>query len=392
MALVLSIALRIELLGAGEINLVRTFETWNAGIIRSTDPAGIVYHPPSGHLFISDSEINEIVPIWNCENIFETNLLGDQVFNTFDAYNPGGQPCPPTTNNNNREPTGITFNEFDGFYYISDDGEHAILRYDSTFGASLAGVTVPGADFEGITSDPSTGYLYVVSGEGQEEVNVYDSDLLFQYQFSVAGIATDPEGIAYNYQLNHLFILSGHDKKICELTLDGNPVTDYYIGNFLPTPVDPQGLAFAPSSDPNDDPNNFNLFIVDGQIDNNPDPNNDRDGLVFEATIDSVSLQVETEIHSVPLGFNLSQNYPNPFNPETRISFQLPAAAHVIMRIYNVRGQEVLRLLDRTYEAGTHTVRWDGKDSHGNPTPGGIYFYRFQAGEFIQVKKMNLLK
>ena len=390
--LVIPIALRIELLGAGEINLVRTFETWNAGIIRSTDPAGIVYHPPSGHLFISDSEINEIAAIWNCENIFEISLLGDQVFNTFDAYNPGGQPCPPTTNNNNREPTGIAYNEFDGFFYISDDGEHAILRYDSTFGASLASVTVPGADFEGITSDPSTGFLYLISGEGQNDVNVYDSDLVFRYQFSVAGIATDPEGIAYSSRRNHVFILSGHDKKVYEFTLDGNLVTDYNIGNFLPVPIDPQGLSFAPSSDPNDDPNNFNLYIVDGQINNEPDPNNDRDGLIYEAMIDSISLQIRTETYSNYPQFGLSQNYPNPFNPETQISFQLPTTAHVILKIYNACGQEITTLLDRTYAAGEHSIRWKGKDINGNQVPSGVYFYQIKAGEFSQVKKMNLLK
>ena len=116
-ALVLGMAVNIGLLRAGEIHQISSFQTWNLAVagMRSPDPAGIVYHPPSGHLFISDSEINEIAAIWNCENIFEISLLGDQVFNTFDAYNPGGQPCPPTTNNNNREPTGITYNECGAF-------------------------------------------------------------------------------------------------------------------------------------------------------------------------------------------------------------------------------------------------------------------------------------
>jgi hypothetical protein len=390
--------LKIELLNAGGISLVRTFETWKAGIIKSTDPAGISYHPPSGHLFISDSEINEILTIWNCENIFEINLTGDQVFNTFDAYNPGGQPCPPTTNSNNREPTGITFNEFDGFFYISDDGEHAIMRYDNTFGASLASVVVSGADFEGITSVPSTGYLYAVIGgdginkDGVSRVLVYNSNLDFRNEFSVAEMATDPEGIAYSSQLNHLFILSGSDKKINECTLDGNLVTDFDISNFFPTPDDPQGLTFAPSSDPYDDPNNYNLYIVDGQKDNNPNPENDRDGLIYEARIEPTHLQVGTEIYSIPNEFSLSQNYPNPFNPETQFQFQLPKTTYVQMKIYNVHGQEIRRLLDRSYAVGTQSIRWDGKDDHGNPVPSGVYFYQLQGGEFFQVKKMSLLK
>lgn len=390
MSPVLLIVLKVELLSAGEINLVRTFETWNAGIIKSTDPAGIVYHKPSGHLFISDSEINEITEIWNCENIFEINLAGDQVFNTFDAYDPFGQPCPPTSNSLHREPAGITFNEFDGFFYISNDGDQAIMRYDDTFGAPLARVKAPGADFEGIASDPSTGFLYVVSGEGQNEVNIYSSDLIHITRFSVEGIATDPEGIAFNSQWNHLFIVSGRDKRIYEFTLEGNLVDEYDISNFLPRTMDPQGLTFAPSSDPNDDPDNFNLYIVDGQVDNNHDPDVDRDGIVYEAEIKPDFVKVENYLN--PSEFSLSQNYPNPFNPETQIYFHLPVATHVVLKIFNLHGQEILKLLDRAYTIGTYTVSWDGKDGYGKPVPSGVYFYQLKAGKFFQVKKMSLLK
>ncbi len=77
--LILLLTLTPGRLGAGEITLVRTFETWNGGIIMSTDPAGITYHPPSGHLFIADSEINEISEFVG-DNIFETSLLGDAIF------------------------------------------------------------------------------------------------------------------------------------------------------------------------------------------------------------------------------------------------------------------------------------------------------------------------
>ena len=116
--LVLLVALNTGLGSAGETRQVRTFEIWNGGIINSTDPAGLVYHPPSGHLFISDSEINEIAAIWNCENIFEIDLSGNQVFNTFDSYAPGGRPCPPLFEIFRREPTGITYNEFNGFFML----------------------------------------------------------------------------------------------------------------------------------------------------------------------------------------------------------------------------------------------------------------------------------
>lgn len=271
-----------------ELRLVRTFETWQGGIIMSTDPTGITFHQPSGHLFIVDSEINEINEIWDCKNVFEVSWAGDEVFNTFDVYGFGGDPCPAK---NKREPTGITFNPFDGFFYITDDNDKAVLRFDENLSTPpLDSVYTPGDDStavdpEGITCDPKTGYLYVVSGnDGQNSVPqilVYNSNLKFVTNYIVADRIANPEGIAYSSAYNHLFLVSKHGLKICEYTLDGIFVHEYDINIFSPKPVKPDGLTFAPSSDPTDDPANFNLYIVDAQIDNGANPD-ERDGIVYE--------------------------------------------------------------------------------------------------------------
>ncbi len=80
-------------------------------------------------------------------------------------------------------------------------------------------------------------------------------------------------------------------------------------------------------------------------------------------------------------------NYPNPFNPITEISFSLPAASHVKLEIYNIMGQKVATLVDGTIEAGEHTIQWDGSEA-----ASGVYMYRLEAGEFVDTKKMILLK
>ncbi|MGH7455157.1 MAG: FlgD immunoglobulin-like domain containing protein, partial [bacterium] len=105
------------------------------------------------------------------------------------------------------------------------------------------------------------------------------------------------------------------------------------------------------------------------------------------------------EKEAAPSTYALFQNYPNPFNPSTEIRFQLPEASHVTVRIFNALGQEIRRLEDRQYEAGVHSVRWDGKDNAGNAVSSGVYLYQLQAvdilkgaGKFSQVKKMNLLR
>jgi hypothetical protein len=99
-----------------------------------------------------------------------------------------------------------------------------------------------------------------------------------------------------------------------------------------------------------------------------------------------------TDNTSNPERFALFQNQPNPFNPETNISYYLPTASHVILTIYNVLGQRVRTLFDDYQEAGTHTLVWDGKREDGASLSSGIYFYRMQAGDFRETKKMSLMK
>ena len=96
----------------------------------------------------------------------------------------------------------------------------------------------------------------------------------------------------------------------------------------------------------------------------------------------------ERHVTSAPAGFHLEQNYPNPFNPETAIRFQLPEATHVVMKIFNILGEEVRTLVDENFVAGSHTVRWDTKDYRGQNVPSGVYFYQLATPEFSQLRKM----
>ena len=258
----------------GEITQVNYFDTWDGGIIRSTDVAGIAYHPPSGHLYLADSEINEL-PLFNGDNIFETSLSGDQVFNEIAS--------------GNTEPTGITYNEFDGFFYVTKDtGSKTVTRYDSNLNNPLLVISTQddvssATDPEGVTSDPSTGFLYVSDGNGGgRQVLVYDSDLQFQYVFSVANQG-DAEGIAFHQPSNHLFLIDGKEDIIFEYTLTGNLLEEYDISGFSPVPESPQGLTFGPTSNPNDDPSALSLYIADGMEDNYAD------GRIFEAVIGGVT-------------------------------------------------------------------------------------------------------
>jgi hypothetical protein len=90
---------------------------------------------------------------------------------------------------------------------------------------------------------------------------------------------------------------------------------------------------------------------------------------------------------SVPTEYALEQNYPNPFNPSTVVSFQLPVAGKVKLVVYNLLGQQVALLMDEKKDPGRYDVRWNAAGM-----PSGVYFYRLEAAEFKEVKKMVLVK
>jgi hypothetical protein len=100
----------------------------------------------------------------------------------------------------------------------------------------------------------------------------------------------------------------------------------------------------------------------------------------------TVGIQSE-ETEEIPTSFSLAQNFPNPFNPTTTIQFSLPNSGDVTLKIYNLLGEEVKTLVEEYKDAGKHSVQFKA-----NNLASGIYFYRLQAGNFVQTKKMIVLK
>jgi choice-of-anchor B domain-containing protein len=96
--------------------------------------------------------------------------------------------------------------------------------------------------------------------------------------------------------------------------------------------------------------------------------------------------------NTVPNDYRLLQNYPNPFNPTTNIQYHIPRQERVILRVFNLLGQEMTTLINKIQNAGIHTVTWDGRNSNRNPVPSGIYLYQIEAGSFKEVGKMMLIK
>ena len=110
-------------------------------------------------------------------------------------------------------------------------------------------------------------------------------------------------------------------------------------------------------------------------------------GTILHTTNGGVSFVEEEQIDEVPSEFLLSQNYPNPFNPSTKIKYSVPQPSQVQIKVFDVLGNEIETLVSEEKPTGTYEITWNAAS-----LPSGVYFYQLQAGEFIQSKKMILIK
>jgi len=134
-------------------------------------------------------------------------------------------------------------------------------------------------------------------------------------------------------------------------------------------------------------PNNFN--ISENQL-CPPYPSCIEDYVGYQDTTncDQVSITEQT----LPFTYSLYNSYPNPFNPITTLRYDLPEQNHVNIIIYDMLGRQVKTLVNQTQDAGFKSVLWNAIDSFGSPVSAGVYLYQIQAGEYMQTKKMVLLK
>jgi hypothetical protein len=108
-------------------------------------------------------------------------------------------------------------------------------------------------------------------------------------------------------------------------------------------------------------------------------------GIAFSP--DTIKTGVRELASALPNRFVLHQNYPNPFNPNTTIKFELPQSSAVRLSVYDMLGREVSVLANERRDAGVHEVRFDGSN-----LASGVYFYRLQAGDFVQAKGLVITK
>lgn len=103
--------------------------------------------------------------------------------------------------------------------------------------------------------------------------------------------------------------------------------------------------------------------------------------------LDSIFTGIDNFITNLPENFYVSQNYPNPFNPGTTIEYSIPEPSNVIIKVFDLLGREVATLVNEEKPVGNYNVKFNGSN-----LASGIYFYRLEAGKFVQTKKLILLR
>jgi hypothetical protein len=98
-------------------------------------------------------------------------------------------------------------------------------------------------------------------------------------------------------------------------------------------------------------------------------------------------VKVVDENFSSVNSYSLSNNYPNPFNPSTTFRYSIPTQSKVIIKVYDMLGNEIATLMDEEKSVGTYELTWNAAS-----LSSGIYFYQLKAGDFVNTKKMILLK
>ncbi len=98
------------------------------------------------------------------------------------------------------------------------------------------------------------------------------------------------------------------------------------------------------------------------------------------------------ELAEIPNNYQLGNNYPNPFNPTTNITFSIPENSNVLMEVYNTLGEKVRTLVNENYSSGSYTTLWNGRDDFGFEVNSGVYIYRMVTNNFVDTKRMILMK
>ena len=219
---------------------------------------------------------------------------------------------------------------------------------------------------------PPSSFKWVDSKK--DTINITKENLATQYKFEWTA-STDSDGDKLSYIL-HAKIGSTPWQEINE-DIEGTSFESNY-GEFLEAAFEAFPIVNAVTAA-------FKMEVTDGidtvKMDDIPK-------VIYIRRYDYLS----TIDDQIPTDFSLHENYPNPFNPATTLRFDLPEVSDVNVVIYNMLGQKVRTFNMNSISAGSHSIKWNATNDLGDPVGAGVYLYQLQVKDFMNTRKMILLK
>jgi hypothetical protein len=264
-------------------------------------------------------------------------------------------------------------------YQVGAKSADLIQLLASSFGGTVNDVAFDGGD--ALYAGMSDGKLYKINVETGEETLIGTAT-----GYALTGLTHDPTGdflwaAAKKYPFGAMY-----DYILKISTSDATPTLVGRSGDNVVT----KSLTFD---------NSGNLYGLKQKSGTDYLVQFDKTTGALEDSVELGTLGLETitmwydvttdvgEEELIPVRYELTQNYPNPFNPSTTIEFALPQAGYMTLKVYNILGQEVAALVAGDHAAGTFKATWDASG-----LPSGVYFYRLTSGEYVQTKKMVLMR
>jgi hypothetical protein len=303
---------------------------------------------------------------------------------------------------------------YENVIYVSTMSTKYVKGFDLATGNQVMNIYIPTAhQLDGMTTD-TAGNLYVADYD-YSEIN----DQIFKIKISTQsystfvpaghGLAGMPQDIYYDKPNNRLIVVSA----AVNSPIQAINLLDSSVSNILSTTVgDFDGIEMA---------NDGNYFLTTWATNSLIKYNHDFSGSpvtiltglngpsnlcynkrhnvlaipvyyfdsVLFLSVGSIGINKSEEMIK---DFQLNQNYPNPFNPSTKIKFQIKKDCFVLLKVYDVLGKEVTTLVNKKLQAGTHEIQFSINSITNNNIPGGVYFYKLEAGGFSETKKMLMIK
>jgi outer membrane protein assembly factor BamB len=245
---------------------------------------------------------------------------------------------------------------------------------------------------DGIESSPILGQDYTIYF-GCNNGNVYAIDNISGkslWIYPAFGAVKSTGALVENGLFNRMYIGTSNNMLHCISLIDGSEIWIYVTSSSIECPILFQnGRIYFGTMDGKvislTDPA-YNKIKESSFVSNNVwntfQGNNFRTGNQAD-----IASKLESYDHKFPESFSLKQNYPNPFNPNTTIVFDLPKTIEVSLKVFNILGQEVATLISGRLSAGSYSYEWDASN-----LTSGVYLYRLQAGDYVNTRKMVLMR